>query len=342
MSHFDRPAGEASAMTDRAPRVSMNINFDSLGWSLNAERTDFRDPSFLEVADRFLDLSARYGFRYSIFVIGRDLESPEARARVRDWAAAGHEIGNHSYNHRPNLGALPLAEMRDEIMRSHDAIAAAAGAEPRGFIAPGWSTSSELVGILQDAGYLYDTSVFPSYFMWLILAKLWLNFRGDPRRHELLQRRDGLANLLASPRPYLASRESLYRPQDAGVLILPAPVTPVLRIPCWHTARFVFPEWLYRHALQACRRVPYFYYLVHPADLTDPQDVKHLGIEVTNLERWDVGLPRKLQLLTQALDSLCDSGVEFVTLATMAEEIIARGDYVRGRSSRTLTGLRKF
>ncbi len=321
--------GTASAVNARAPKVSMNINFDSLGWSLDADRAGFRDPSFVEVADRFLDLSARYGFRYTIFVIGRDLESPEARARVRDWAAAGHEIGNHSYNHCQNLGAMPRGEMRDEIMRSHDVITAVVGTEPKGFIAPCWSTSSELVGILQDAGYVYDTSVFPSYFMWLILAKLWLNFRGDPRRRELLQRRDRMANLLAHTRPYLASRESLYRPQQEGVLILPVPVSSALRIPCWHTARFVFPEWLYRHALQACQKRPYFYYLMHPADLSDPDDLRHLGLELSNLERWDVSLSRKIQLLTEVLDSLRDSGVEFVTLRTMAEEIIARGDYVQ-------------
>lgn len=312
----------------QAAKVAMNINFDSLGWSLDADRAGFRDPSFTNVADRFFDLSARYDFRYTIFIIGRDLESPEARARVRDWAAAGHEIGNHSYNHRQNLGALPLAEMRDEVMRSHDSIASAIGTEPKGFIAPCWSTSSELVGVLQDAGYLYDTSVFPSYFMWLILAKLWLNFRGDPRRQEFLQRRDALANLIASRRPYLASRRSLHQPQEDGVLILPVPVSPALRIPCWHTARFVLPKWMYRHAFRTSRQARYFYYLMHPADLSDPRDLQDLGLEISNLERWEVSLPRKLDLLTEVLDALRASGVQFVTLREMAEDIIRRREYV--------------
>lgn len=329
MGSRERTGGEASAAVPRAARVAMNINFDSLAWSANGAGSASRDPSFFAVADRFLDLSARYGFRYTIFVIGRDLEDPEVRARVRDWAATGHEIGNHSYNHRPNLGALPTASMRDEVMRSHELIASVIGRPPRGFIAPGWATSRELLGVLQDAGYLYDTSVFPSYFMWLILAKLWLNFRSDPRRHELLQRRDLLANLLASRRPYLASRESLHRPQHSGILILPVPVTPLLRIPCWHTARFVFPAWLYRHALQACRKTADFYYLMHPADLADARDVEQMGVEITNLERLHVGLARKQALLAEVLDSLRDDGVEFVTLTEMAEDILVRGDHAR-------------
>jgi hypothetical protein len=328
MDSLRQTAHQMASTGPRSSKVAMNINFDSLGWSLNAERARFRDPSFVEVADRFLDLSARYGFRYTIFVIGRDLESPEARARVRDWSAAGHEIGNHSYNHCPNLGAMPIDQMRDEVMRSHDAIAAVVGSEPKGFIAPGWSASAELVGVLQDAGYVYDTSVFPSYFMWLIVAKLWLNFRGDPRRRDFLQRRDWLANLLASTRPYLASRESLHRAQREGLLILPVPVSPTLRIPCWHTARFVFPQWLYEHALQACRQAPYFYYLMHPADLSDPSDLQELGLQLSNLERWEVSQQTKLRFITEVLDSLREGKVQFVTLREMADEIIAKGNYV--------------
>lgn len=328
MDSSRKTAPQAPLAGARARKVAMNINFDSLGWSLNADRASFRDPSFVEVADRFLDLSARYGFRYTIFVIGRDLESPAARARVRDWSAAGHEIGNHSYNHCQSLGAMPIGQMRDEIMRSHDAIAAVVGSEPKGFIAPCWSTSAELVGVLQDAGYVYDTSVFPSYFMWLILAKLWINFRGDPRRREFLQRRDWLANLLADTRPYLASRESLHRAQREGLLILPVPVSPALRIPCWHTARFVLPQWLYRHALQACRQAPHFYYLMHPADLSAPSDLQQLGLQLSNLERWEVSLQTKLQLITEVLDSLRQDKVQFVTLREMADEILANGDYV--------------
>ena len=56
----------------------------------------YRDPSFFEVADRFLLLAEKYSFKLTIFVIGRDLENPLNQEAVKKWAAMGHEIGNHS------------------------------------------------------------------------------------------------------------------------------------------------------------------------------------------------------------------------------------------------------
>ena len=59
------------------------------------------DPSFLYSAERFFELGSKYNFKYTIFIVGKDLENPEVAARVRSWAESGHEIGNHSYTHDP-------------------------------------------------------------------------------------------------------------------------------------------------------------------------------------------------------------------------------------------------
>src|SRR6185437_2262846 len=102
----------------------ININFDSLNEAY-AFPNGFTDRCFFQVADRFLELANKYSFKYSIFVIGKDLENPRHREAVREWARLGHEIGNHSWQHHMNLGALRIDEMRSEISRSHDAIAEA-------------------------------------------------------------------------------------------------------------------------------------------------------------------------------------------------------------------------
>ena len=61
--------------------ASLNINFDSIreclklsGYGLNS---NMRDIAFFDVMDRFLEISDEYGFKFSIFVIGKDLERKE-------------------------------------------------------------------------------------------------------------------------------------------------------------------------------------------------------------------------------------------------------------------------
>ena len=55
--------------------AAMNINFDSLGEAYGFPE-GWRDPSFHEVADRLLDIADRYGFKYSIYIIAKDLDGP--------------------------------------------------------------------------------------------------------------------------------------------------------------------------------------------------------------------------------------------------------------------------
>lgn len=101
--------------------ADININFDSLGEAYGFP-TDYHDPSFFEVAERFMSLAQKYNFKYSIYIIGKDLEKPENQAVVKAWAEEGHEIGNHSWSHPLNLGSLPLEQLHQEVLLSHQII----------------------------------------------------------------------------------------------------------------------------------------------------------------------------------------------------------------------------
>jgi peptidoglycan/xylan/chitin deacetylase (PgdA/CDA1 family) len=85
---------------------------------------------------RVLDILASFGVKATFFMIGENVERfPEAAGRV---ARAGHEIGNHTYDH----GVLPLRSpgyIRDQIARTSDLIERATGSRPTLFRAPhGW------------------------------------------------------------------------------------------------------------------------------------------------------------------------------------------------------------
>src|SRR5262245_43692171 len=57
---------------------------------------DGPDPVF---TPRILDILAQFGIQATFFVIGKQVERhPEI---VRAIADAGHEVGNHTYTHRP-------------------------------------------------------------------------------------------------------------------------------------------------------------------------------------------------------------------------------------------------
>lgn len=110
---------------------------------------------------RFLDLLAAHAARATFFVVGRDLDTELARRRVREVAAAGHEIGNHTFSHpsaRP-FSALPGAARRREILDCHARIADVTGVAPVGFKTPAYAEIDAAdADCLVEHGYRYCTS----------------------------------------------------------------------------------------------------------------------------------------------------------------------------------------
>jgi peptidoglycan/xylan/chitin deacetylase (PgdA/CDA1 family) len=268
------------------------------------------DPTYRQVIDRFLDLGREFRFPYSMYAIGRDLEDPFACDRLRSVAAAGHEIGNHTWNHHTDLGALPLTEMREEILRTHEKLVDAAGVTPRGFISPAWSYSARLMALLNELGYRYDMSLFPSLLYYPFVVKNALNHLGHAEKlRRVLNRRDWLQPLVGSREPYT----------ENGVVVLPVPTTPgPLGIAVWHTTGFLL-GWerhfeMLRAAIQARR---FFYYVVHPADLTCDGDFA--GNEKMHLERAGGDRDEKIHRLRQSLAVIAEANRQWVTMAQMAE-----------------------
>ncbi len=110
-----------------------------------------------------LALLERYDTRVTFFVVGALLhEHPDLIARI---AAAGHEIGCHGMSHT-NLWHLDSKSFARELASFRDALdAVLPGYLPVGFRAPMFSLdrrTSWALAVLKDAGYRYDSSVFPA------------------------------------------------------------------------------------------------------------------------------------------------------------------------------------
>ncbi len=85
----------------------------------NAMALTFDDGPDPEWTPQLLDLLARHNARATFFVLGQNAaRHPELIARI---AAEGHEIGNHTWSHRP-LTDLSRGEIAEELARTAAAI----------------------------------------------------------------------------------------------------------------------------------------------------------------------------------------------------------------------------
>lgn len=82
---------------------------------------------------------------------------------VREIAAAGHEIGCHSYAHRL-VYDLTAAEFRSDTLRAVQAIEDACGVKTRIYRAPSYSITRKSMWALElliECGFSHDSSIFP-------------------------------------------------------------------------------------------------------------------------------------------------------------------------------------
>jgi protoporphyrinogen oxidase len=160
------PRRRVGAPTDRKPFATLSLDLDDL-WSYLKTRGDgsWRSfPSFLDVvvprALRFLDERDQ---PVTWFVVGQDAALTSNREILSSIAAAGHEVGNHSFMHEPWLHLYDADRLDEELTRTERAIEEVTGQHPTGFRGPGFSVSEEVLLALARRGYRYDASTLPTF-----------------------------------------------------------------------------------------------------------------------------------------------------------------------------------
>ena len=205
--------------------AALSVDLDEIGCYAAIHGLDVPEGSAHAVYDRALprlaSLFDALGVPATFFAIGRDLERPENAAALAALAASGHEIGNHSYSHFYDLTRRGRDAIRDDVARGGEAIERAVGQAPRGFRAPGYTITDETLGVLEELGYAYDSSVFPcpAYFGAKTLAIAAIAARGRRSRSIV----DDPRVLLAPADPY--RRGAPYWTRGRGLVELPIGVT---------------------------------------------------------------------------------------------------------------------
>ncbi len=152
-----------------------------------------------------LDLFERYRCHCTFFLLGEVAEwYPHLVTAI---AERGHEIACHGMRH-VDMTVLGRDRFARDLERARDLLASLTGVRPVGFRGPNLVFEPWATRVLEDLGFVYDSTVCPSR----PLGGKYKGWAGAPLH------------------PYHPSYESVATPGDARLVELPIPAFPVLKL----------------------------------------------------------------------------------------------------------------
>lgn len=217
----------------------------------------------------------------SIFVVGRTLEQhPGAIHRLE--SALDCEFHLHSYRHDP----AGTQDLRTEVREGKRAFRAHFGTDPAGYRAPLGRISTDGFEILEQEGFTFDSSVFPSY-------------------------RPGVYNNLDAPiRPFI--------PQNVSELIeVPIGATLYTRIPLGHSYLKLLGEPFLQY-LRVCPLPETIVYNVHLHDLY--RTASHDQLPAAKRAIYARNMDRSEELLRDVIEIFRHRRYSPTTVSRLVEE----------------------
>ncbi len=262
--------------------------------------------------DRLRGLADAGRLPLTLFVIGSDVARTAARDGLRAALRDGHELANHSLDHRYDLVRLGREEIRRQIEAGADAIEAATGERPVGFRAPGYTITDEVFDVLRELDVAYDASVFPcpAYYAAKTAAIGAIALRGRKSRSIV----DTPSVLRAPTRPYRIGRP--YWKRGDGLLEIPVQVTRGLRLPFIGTSVTLAGPSRARLLAKMCIGEPLVNLELHGIDVLDADD----GLEALRPHQPDVRVDAKAKIdaILAVVEELRGAGYTFVTMREAA------------------------
>lgn len=302
-------------MTQKIAALSVDLDEIPNYYGIHGLAQSPDDPAMHAVYERAVprlrELFASLGVPCTFFVIGSDMDHEQALSQARGLAVAGHELANHTQNHRYDLTRLPREQMRHEVVEGIHSVTRALGHAPAGFRAPGYTITDELFDVLREVGVAYDSSVFPCPAYWAAKTAMigWIGLRGR-RSHSVV---DTPAVLSASADPYRIGDPYWKRSSRGdGMIELPIGVTRGARLPYIGTS-----------VVLAGERAKYLTKMISGRPLVNLElhGIDVLGANEDNLTALakhqpdvNISVEKKLATLTQVVQQLQREGYRFVTL----------------------------
>jgi len=288
-------------MKHEKPLASISLDLDNL-WAYLKVKEDSRWmqlPSYFEFFIPYvLDILDETNLKITFFIVGQDADQSENKDLLKEIVNRGHEVANHSYYHEPWLCQYSQEKLEHEILIAEEKIYEATGQHPIGFRGPGFAWSPQLLQLLSERNYLYDSTTFPTflgplaraYYQW----KTKLSKDSQESRSKLY---GSFADGFRSLQPYLWNLD-----KENQLLEIPVTTIPIIRFP-FHMTYLMYlwsvspalMRMYFQTALQACRITqtgPNF--LLHPTDFLGIDRVPEMdffpGMDVQTCEKKEVFL----------------------------------------------------
>jgi hypothetical protein len=254
----------------------------------------------------------------TFFVVGKDLaKSGPSGSILRDVSNRGHEIGNHTMNHRYDLTELTPYEVENELNQGGQIISETIGKPPQGFRAPGYNIHLGIIDLLKHNGYLYDSSVFPCpvYYSAKAAAMGLKTMKGMQS-----------ASILGDPR-ILRAPVGPYRIGDEGVWTrgekfteLPITVVTPARLPFIGTSLAMMGRIPAVLLARLAAKMSFVNLELHGIDFADADGdgIGHLKEVQPDLR---IPLTKRRETLAKVIKTLLDKGMEPVTLQNAANRL---------------------
>jgi len=283
-------------MLNEKPPASIQVDLDGLwavldhlGYKVPIEQ----DPLYRRALPRFISLFEKYGVRATIFVVGKDLTVSWKAKLLESLVERGHEIANHSYSHPSSFGRLPDDPTRFQIEKSENMIKETLGVRPVGFRAPHFAVNTTVLKILQDQGYFYDSSLFPTSLAPFLrsIKSLLAGRRLDPACYMPYW---GIRKF--PMKPYRPSQNNFLRAGKMAVWEIPVTTFPFLQIPFHASYVLAVSElvpslFFFKGGLSMLKKMAApVIYLFHLSDLadsvTDARLKGHPGFHLDHSRKW--------------------------------------------------------
>lgn len=144
--------------------VMLTFDFDAETLWLARDPENAKRPGMLSMGlygarvgvPKILELLADFDLQATFFVPGWTAERHTARCEAI--LKGGHEIGHHGYLHEWIDPDYPDREV-EALDRGLEALQRVLGVRPAGYRSPAGETSPNMIRLLADRGFLYDTSM---------------------------------------------------------------------------------------------------------------------------------------------------------------------------------------
>lgn len=233
-----------------------------------------------EYLPEYVEMMQELDVPISVFVVGQLLENrPDVVEMLRE--KLDTEFHLHSYRHDPEMSQ----GFRDDLHQGIEAFESFFGHRPRGYRAPLGKITNRQLAILDENGFDFDSSIFPSY-------------------------RPGAYNNLDAP-------TEPYRPSTTETLVeLPVGVIPYLRVPTAQSYLKLGGR-SYLKLLDAIDLPNPLIFVSHLHDFVDTEAHEHRDQPIKAIHKRNIH--ESIDLFGELVQKLTDSGYHFTTVGEVYE-----------------------